>query len=1061
MAGPFWQAAPLCERRVPHHAVRETGRLQAARERHERWQRAVAGESAEGLDLWRRRLAAAALDDTTLLAILADQDVPEPEWAADLAAAFADPESTSIDRADGSPFVALSEPIAGRSHRRFVTAVEPVAEDRLPAPDRLAELLLSGLLPRLSGIAQRTCLLELAADRAKGVLAGDTPQERFTSFLQRLREPGRRWDLLARYPVLARQLEVTSRAWVDQAVEFVQRLAADMSPLIETFSPRADPGPVIDVTTGLGDPHRGARSVAMVHFASGLRIVYKPRPSAIDSHFQDLLTWVNDRTLGPAYLVLRCLDRGDHGWMEYVEAAPPPDHEATQRFYWRQGGLLALLYLVHAGDFHAENLIAAGDQPVLVDLETLFQPTLPSLRSPDDSSAERLAADMTSGSVLHAGLLPIGPSPWGVEISGMRDLGGPQTHSPVVRVPQVADARTDQMRVGLALPADDQAPAPDGERPIRLSDHVDDIVGGFTETYRVLLENRDDLAAPDGPLAAFAQDDVRVLVRDTMTYAMLLEASFHPTLLTDGLDRERHFDRLWRDAIQRPGIGAFIEAERRDLWRGDIPIFTIGVAGGPLRDSHREEVSGVRVTPGMDITQEILGRLGEDDLARQTWLVRACIAINAVRRERRLLFHRHRTEPADQPATDVRIVDAAAAVADRLSALAIRDDGGAVWIGAQTGSHRDWSVGVLGPNLYDGLLGIALFLAYHAELSDDRGCRALAGDAARIGIRQVRRGRLARTVGFTGLGGAVYALSHLGALWSDAGLLDEAARIADDLGDLIAEDRQYEVMDGTAGAAFGLAALYRARPSGRVLDLIRAAADHLLTSQRPWGAAASWLPADAAATGVTTRPLAGFGHGTAGISAALLTMAGLLGDDRCVEAAEQGFDYERELFDHAGGHWRDVRHLPQAGEVEVEFDGALARLDRPVAWCHGSPGIGLSRLRASSRLDVSVDLQAAVADTMHEGFGNGHSLCHGDTGSLDFLQLAATQGNDPALHEQVRRRAATMLDSIDHGGWHCGLHRDIEVPGLLTGLAGIGYGLLRLVAPERVPSVLAQEPPPS
>ncbi|HYO51923.1 hypothetical protein [Archangium sp.] len=29
-----------------------------------------------------------------------------------------------------------------------------------------------------------------------------------------------------------------------------------------------------------------------------------------------------------------------------------------------------------------------------------------------------------------------------------------------------------------------------------------------------------------------------------------------------------------------------------------------------------------------------------------------------------------------------------------------------------------------------------------------------------------------------------------------------------------------------------------------------------------------------------------------------------------------------------------------------------------------------------------------------------------------------------------------------------------ETPGLLMGLAGIGYGLLRLAAPERVPSVL-------
>lgn len=34
---------------------------------------------------------------------------------------------------------------------------------------------------------------------------------------------------------------------------------------------------------------------------------------------------------------------------------------------------------------------------------------------------------------------------------------------------------------------------------------------------------------------------------------------------------------------------------------------------------------------------------------------------------------------------------------------------------------------------------------------------------------------------------------------------------------------------------------------------------------------------------------------------------------------------------------------------------------------------------------------------------------------------------------------------------------NVESPGLLTGLAGIGYGLLRLAAPSAVPSVLLME----
>ena len=52
-----------------------------------------------------------------------------------------------------------------------------------------------------------------------------------------------------------------------------------------------------------------------------------------------------------------------------------------------------------------------------------------------------------------------------------------------------------------------------------------------------------------------------------------------------------------------------------------------------------------------------------------------------------------------------------------------------------------------------------------------------------------------------------------------------------------------------------------------------------------------------------------------------------------------------------------------------------------------------------------------------------------------------------------------MLDSMDERGWLCGVALGVETPGLMTGLAGIGYGLLRLADPHRVPDLLTVEPP--
>jgi lantibiotic modifying enzyme len=52
-----------------------------------------------------------------------------------------------------------------------------------------------------------------------------------------------------------------------------------------------------------------------------------------------------------------------------------------------------------------------------------------------------------------------------------------------------------------------------------------------------------------------------------------------------------------------------------------------------------------------------------------------------------------------------------------------------------------------------------------------------------------------------------------------------------------------------------------------------------------------------------------------------------------------------------------------------------------------------------------------------------------------------------------------ILENIERDGWQCGNPLGVETPGLMTGIAGIGYGLLRLADPDRVPSVLTLQPP--
>ncbi|MBX6343040.1 MAG: type 2 lantipeptide synthetase LanM, partial [Thermomicrobiaceae bacterium] len=358
----------------------------------------------------------------------------------------------------------------------------------------------------------------------------------------------------------------------------------------------------------------------------GFRAVYKPRPLALDRHFQQLLAWLDERGADPPLRPLALLDRGAYGWVEFVSPAPCATADEVRCFYERQGAYLALLYALEATDFHFENLIAAGEHPVLVDLEALFHPRVP---GPAGAEPADPAADALAGSVLRVGLLPqrawTGGGTEGVDLSG---LGAREGQMTPFGVPQWEEAGTDAMRLTrrpVAMPGGRNLPVLDG-RPVDAAGYVDAIVAGFAATYRLLQRGRDDLLAAGGPLDWFAADEARVILRPTQTYAALLRESFHPDVLRDGLDRDRLFDRLWQGIDQAPWVGRVVPSERADLARGDIPRFTAHPGARDLWSGGGERVAGFFEASGLELARARLAGLGQDDLARQTWLIRASLA---------------------------------------------------------------------------------------------------------------------------------------------------------------------------------------------------------------------------------------------------------------------------------------------------------------------------------------------------------------------------------------------------------------------------------------------------
>jgi type 2 lantibiotic biosynthesis protein LanM len=905
--------------------------------------------------------------------------------------------------------------------------------------------LIENLAWSLQGKALRLLVLELHIAKLRDKLPQGTPQERFAYFAtDYFQDAEALLDLLRKAPVLARLLATTVDRWVDVSLELLERIVADRALIRDTFFSGADIGAVAGLETGIGDMHRRGRSVVQLEFTSGLKLVYKPRSLAVEVKFQDLLGWLNAKGLTTPHRLFTVVDRGSYGWVEFVKAAECESSEGVERFYIRQGSYLAVLHVLKAIDLHQENLIAAGEHPVIVDLEALFHHKTP---APVGETAYSRALELLGESILAIGLLPVLLPQVGqrVDFSGLGGEGGQLLSQ---QVPVLEETHRDTMRVvrGQAVTqASNNRPRLHGEL-VDPASFVKKMVEGFRETYRLILQHRDELACI---LCTFADVEIRHLLRPSMRYAFLLSEGTHPDFLRDALEQDRMADKLWAEAAQQPALRRVVAFESADLRRGDIPIFTARPGERDLWSSTGERIQEFFERDSLSEALERLARMSDDDCAEQTSLL--CKSLIALERSHHVMQNTQRLSgaagavereaPGDFLATAV-------VIGETLKAAAIQGRDDVTWLGESAANLERWrwALSPLPLGVYEGLGGMALFFAHLAAATDRGDFEALARAALQPILREVQskeRPGISGVGAFSGEASNVYVLSCLAALWREPALLDSALAALPAIEAQSGADEALDILSGVAGCVVTLLGLYRRTEDKRVLEAAKRCGDRLLAKAVPTRSGGiGWK------SPMMERPLAGFTHGVAGIAWALLELGAATGDERYRDAARKGLDYERSLFLPARGTWQDVR-FSEAPPTSAE--------SVMVAWCHGAPGVALGRMLSLQHLDepqVRSEIHVGLETTLREGFGFDHCLCHGDMGNIDILLVASEVLKDPRFRQAASQRAAATLAQARQHGFRCGLALEHESPSLMLGLAGIGFGLLRLWSPERVPSVL-------
>ncbi|MQA28217.1 MAG: hypothetical protein GEU82_00050 [Luteitalea sp.] len=400
-------------------------------------------------------------------------------------------------------------------------------------------------------------------------------------------------------------------------------------------------------------------------------------------------------------------------------------------------------------------------------------------------------------------------------------------------------------------------------------------------------------------------------------------------------------------------------------------------------------------------------------------------------------------------------LEAAAEIGRQILSEAFWHEGRCNWLGSTSPPVGDEPAsapaqGMLDASLYSGTSGVSLFLAELHRRTGDAATRSTALAAMRQALHSIDADGNPGGIGlYTGGPGIAVAAAR-------AGLALEADDLVRGAKSLIRRyktadhDGEFDLLSGSAGAIVALIVLNDLVDDRSLLDAAEALGRSLMQSAERSDAGWSWR----SPRFPHTRNLTGFSHGAAGVGHAMLELSTVTGDAAFVQCAEEAFRYERRWFDAKAQNWSDLR-----GAIE----GRSRRL-RPkqhaTSWCHGAPGIALSRLRAyevTGSLRARMEAQIAAKTTrmwiescLATGLGN-FSLCHGLCGNAEVMHEARRVIGDDLAVGIVERVADYGIRVHARAGWPCGEPRATQ--NLMLGLAGIGYFYLR-IGEEAPPSVL-------
>lgn len=654
------------------------------------------------------------------------------------------------------------------------------------------------------GIICRILILDIFKKKKEGELIGSSPEEEYRYYKKRfLSNKLYVKKILAEYPELYRLYKVRSSKMSFLKKKMKEHLLDDDIQLDFILLKKGNKK-VKRLVLHKGDIHRGGFCVSKIEFDNGSILYYKPHSLDKDIKYQQLYKYLCEKA-GISCWEVKCLSRPTYGWEENIENKSCNTKEEIERYYFRLGIHLFLGYALGATDLHGENIVAYGEHPVIIDMETYPGYITKNSGSSTEEKAEIKIREKIMTSVLNTGILPV--LTWGtgnnrVLMSAVNMHGKIRTP---FKMPVVKDDKTSNIHIEY-----EQVEFEIKECIVRLNgevvnseEYTGEIIRGFRMAYTEILQNQ----KLRNMLKTFFQGKSRVILRHTQQYYMYLFASFHPDYMKDRKQREELLQVLHKKGETQ------LQKELRDyeiqsLLELDIPYFEIDGNSRSIFDGNGKEYQGYLPCTPYESWVEHMKQLSCQDMEQQCDYIRLSMG---------LLNHGYIGEKNLRWADEKSCIHQ---IAEWVCRTAVIEEDDIGWVGLHFWDNGYWSLKPCGMYLYDGIAGIVLFLAKYLDQYQDSSCRKDVEKIYKLAIEKLEKYTDLRceqnevpeplaTGLYDGESSIVYVYLILYEITGQEKWIKNAQKHFEIVAKLLPKDENMDYLSGNAGAIVAALKLYQ------------------------------------------------------------------------------------------------------------------------------------------------------------------------------------------------------------------------------------------------------------